>query len=155
MVGPPLSSESVVVFGSQVGLLAHGRIVLITLSPSHSRVGNSGIPTRVPIYSGGTAPDFNRFPFYPVRDLKTGRPGGPPVIRVCSFTGTPCQDGKVSPVGSLVGSCGFNVLDVVLEAVFHAIFGFPAQQCLGPLGDHGLFRGTGRVSRNNLYLQFW
>lgn len=101
MVGPPLSSESVVVFGSQVGLLAHGPAALAALPPSHSRVENSGIPTRVPIYSGGTAPDFNRFPCYPVRDLKTGRPGGPPVKRVCSPTGALCQDGTVSPVGVL------------------------------------------------------
>lgn len=38
-----------------------------------SRARDSGVRARVPIYSGGTAPDFHRFPCYPVRDPGTGR----------------------------------------------------------------------------------
>ena len=97
MARPPLSSESMVAFGSRVGLLAHGLAASAALPPSHSRMGNSGTLARVPIHSGGTAPDFNRFPFYPVRDPRTGRPEGPPVANVLSWTGRPCQGGKASP----------------------------------------------------------
>ena len=60
-----------------------------------SRAGDSGVRARVPIYSGGTAPDSHRFPCYPVRDPGTGRPRGPPRYGWClSQPGGPVNHGN-------------------------------------------------------------